>query len=75
VRGDKKVYYFEGEAAVGKLFNGLFNMKRSGVPNGETQTGLLPTRRKWGRSNQLDDSACQIRRDFSYCNKIPHVIL
>ncbi len=34
VRRHEKVYYFQGEAAVGKLFNGLVNIERSGVPNG-----------------------------------------
>ncbi|MBX3307723.1 MAG: recombinase family protein [Nitrospira sp.] len=34
VRGGEKVYRFEGEAAVGKLFNGLVHIERSGVPNG-----------------------------------------
>ncbi len=34
VRDGKKAYYFEGEAAVGKLFNGLVHIERSGVPNG-----------------------------------------
>ena len=34
MRGDKKIYRFEGEAAVGKLFNGLVNIERAGVPNG-----------------------------------------
>ena len=31
---DEKSYYFEGDAAVGKLFNGLVHIERSGVPNG-----------------------------------------
>jgi hypothetical protein len=31
--GDKR-YFIEGEAAVGKLFNGLVHIERSGVPNG-----------------------------------------
>lgn len=31
--GDKR-YFFEGDAAVGKLFNGLVHIERSGVPNG-----------------------------------------
>lgn len=34
VRGGEKVYQFEGEAAVGKLFNDLVSIERSGVPNG-----------------------------------------
>ena len=34
VRGSEKVYHFEGEAAMGKLFNGFVNIERSGVPNG-----------------------------------------
>lgn len=33
VRGCEKVYRFEGEAAVGKLFNGVVHIERSGVPN------------------------------------------
>lgn len=39
VRGGEKVYHFQGEAAVGKLFNGLVNVERSGVPNGESKPG------------------------------------
>jgi hypothetical protein len=34
VRGGEKSYHFQGEAAVGKLFNGLLNIEKSGVPNG-----------------------------------------
>ena len=34
LRGSQKSYHFEGEAALGKLFNGLINIERSGVPNG-----------------------------------------
>ena len=34
VRDGKRVYQFEGEAAVGQLFNGLVCIERSGVPNG-----------------------------------------
>lgn len=34
VRGAEKVYHFQGEAAVGKLFNGLVSIERFGVPNG-----------------------------------------
>ena len=34
LRGGEKVYRFEGEAAVGKLFNGLVSIERFGVPNG-----------------------------------------
>ncbi len=34
VRGSEKAYHFQGEAAVGKLFNGLVNIERFGVPNG-----------------------------------------
>ncbi len=34
VRDGEKAYCFEGEAAVGKLFNGLVHIERSGVPNG-----------------------------------------
>lgn len=34
LRGGEKVYRFEGEAAVGKLFNGLVSIERCGVPNG-----------------------------------------
>lgn len=34
IRGGEKVYRFEGEAAVGKLFHGVVNIERSGVPNG-----------------------------------------
>ena len=41
VRGCEKVYRFEGEAAVGKLFNGVVHIERFGVPNG--QAGYLPT--------------------------------
>jgi len=41
VGGDEKVYRFEGEAAVSKLFNGLACIERSGVLNG--QAGSLPT--------------------------------
>lgn len=33
VQGGEKVYRFEGEAAVGKLFNGVVHIERSGVPN------------------------------------------
>ena len=33
VRGCEKVYRFEGETAVGKLFNGLACIERFGVPN------------------------------------------
>jgi hypothetical protein len=33
-REGERVYRFEGEAAVGKLFNGLVHIERSGVPNG-----------------------------------------
>lgn len=32
--GGEKVYHFQGKIAVGKLFNGLVNIERSGVPNG-----------------------------------------
>ena len=35
VQGCEKVYRFEGEAAVGKLFNGVVHIERSGVPNGD----------------------------------------
>ena len=34
LRGSQKSYHFEGEAALGKLFNGLIKIERSGVPNG-----------------------------------------
>ena len=34
VRGGEKTYHFQGEAAVGRLFNGLVSVERSGVPNG-----------------------------------------
>lgn len=34
VRDGEKVYHFAGEAAVGRLFNGLVNIERFGVPNG-----------------------------------------
>ncbi|HRI38202.1 MAG TPA: hypothetical protein PLO50_06580, partial [Nitrospira sp.] len=30
----EKVYRFEGDAAIGKLFNGVVHIERSGVPNG-----------------------------------------
>gem|GEM_PF-3669441 len=33
-RYEERVYQFEGEADVGKLFNGLGHIERSGVPNG-----------------------------------------
>ena len=48
LRGSQKSYHFEGEAALGKLFNGLINIERSGVPNGEFKWGhadiYLPNR-------------------------------
>jgi hypothetical protein len=31
---EEKHYHFQGEAAVGRVFNGLVGVKRSGVPNG-----------------------------------------
>ncbi len=34
LRDGEKAYYFEEEAAVGKLFNGLVHIERFGVPNG-----------------------------------------
>ena len=34
VVSDEKRYHFQGEAAVGKFFNGLVGVKRFGVPNG-----------------------------------------
>ena|SRR5215472_7346332 len=34
VRGREKSYHFEGQAAVGRLFNGLVNIESVGVPNG-----------------------------------------
>ena len=34
VRGGEKSYHFHGEAAVGRLFNGLVSIERIGVPNG-----------------------------------------
>ena len=34
LRECEKSYHFEGEAAVGRLLNGLMNIERSGVPNG-----------------------------------------
>jgi hypothetical protein len=33
-RDGERVYWSKGEAAVGKLFNGLVHIERSGVPNG-----------------------------------------
>ena len=40
VRGGEKVYHYQGEAALGKLFNGLVNIERSGVPHGK---GIVDT--------------------------------
>lgn len=34
VHDGEKRYFFEGEATVGQLFNGVVNIERSGVPNG-----------------------------------------
>ena len=34
VRGGEKSYHFEGEAAIGRLLNGLVNIESVGVPNG-----------------------------------------
>ena len=46
LRGSQKSYHFEGEAALGKLFNGLINIERSGVPNGiRTRVAGLKGRR------------------------------
>jgi len=39
VHGEEKRYHFEGEAAVGRFFKELVKVKRSGVPNGEAQSG------------------------------------
>ena len=41
LRGSQKSYHFEGEAALGKLFNGLINIERSGVPNGKRRQDYL----------------------------------
>ena len=42
VKGREKSYHFEGQAAVGRLFNGLVNIEWSGVPNGNQQTTERP---------------------------------
>jgi hypothetical protein len=42
IRDGERVYRFEGEAAVGKLFNGLVHIERYGVPNGTQQTTERP---------------------------------
>ena len=34
MRGDEKSYHFHGEAAVGRSFNSLVSVEKSGVPNG-----------------------------------------
>ena len=40
VRGGERSYHFEGETAVGKLFNGIVNIEKSGVPNRTTTLSI-----------------------------------
>lgn len=45
VRGGEKRYRFEGEAALGKLFNGIAHIERSGVPKRNVNLSMLHSAR------------------------------
>lgn len=42
VVGEEKRYHFQGEAAIGRFFSGLVEVKRFGVPNGTHRTTERP---------------------------------